>query len=274
MAEERMFTVCARLLSECINKWRGRGCLSHSNMNQGCVQHALYISSRPPQLTFIFFIFCLLCKYTGSIHSSYIVSYLLLYVTELGKSSTCRCYDGKRSRPAKQPRSSRNWGHRAWSRQKLGSSSNKHNTNDHSGENDLLVFESACGAPDLASAIIRHQETLCVLDLKLALALENELDAWLWDFHFVQAMKSCKKLVDLSLPLDSGKSTCYYLSLIKSLPDLVNLTIYNHFASYHDWIGDPVRKLFAAAEQLKSISIKARYTDFGMRDIEFILKRR
>lgn len=127
---------------------------------------------------------------------------------------------------------------------------------------------------DLASAIIRHQQTLRVLNLKLALALENALDAWMWDFHFVQAMKSCKKLVDLSLPLDSGKPTCYYLSLIKSLPDLVNLTIYNHFASYHDWIGDPIRQLFAAAEQLKSISIKARYTDFGMRDIEFILKRR
>ncbi|MCJ1346565.1 hypothetical protein MMC31_004783 [Peltigera leucophlebia] len=84
-------------------------------------------------------------------------------------------------------------------------------------ENCKTITATGRTQKDLASAIMRHQETLRLLNHKEDLALETELDAWMWDFHIVKAIKSCKKLVNLSFPLGSDMPTDYYLSLIKSL---------------------------------------------------------
>lgn len=111
---------------------------------------------------------------------------------------------------------------------------------------------------DLASEIIRHQHTLRVLDLKEGLLIETKLGARLWDFHIVKAIKSCRKLVDLSFTLGSGRPPCYYLSLFQSLPNLTNLTIYGRNFNNKHWSRNSIPMLLAAAERLESIVFKGQ----------------
>lgn len=122
---------------------------------------------------------------------------------------------------------------------------------------------------NLASEIIRHRQTLRVLNLTEEIFHVTEDGAWLWDIHIVKAIKSCKKLVDLSLTICADRLPCYYLSLIQSLPDLVNLTIYNGRVYNDHWSHNSIRKLFKAAEQLESIVFKDQCPDFSHRTCRY-----
>lgn len=116
---------------------------------------------------------------------------------------------------------------------------------------------------DLASGIIRHQQTLRVLNLAEDVLQEYEYGAWLWDKDIVKAIKSCKKLVDLTLTGRSDRPPCCYLSLIQSLPDLVHLHIYGRYVDNDQWSLKSIRILFKAAEQLESIVFKSQSQDFS-----------
>ena len=109
---------------------------------------------------------------------------------------------------------------------------------------------------DLVLAIIQQKETLRLLNLEENLALQAELDSQHWDIYIVKAIKCCKKLVNLSLPLVSNRPMYYYLDLIASFPDLVNLTIYDEIASCANWNRDSVLLFFKAAKVLESIVFK------------------
>lgn len=126
---------------------------------------------------------------------------------------------------------------------------------------------------ELVCAIISHKETLRELNLEESLDFDTDLDIVLWDSHVVMAIESCKKLVNLSLPLVSNRSIYYYRDLIARFPDLENLTIYDRPATcafpdqetlhiydgpihYANWSRDNLMILFSASAHLKVICFK------------------
>ena len=88
---------------------------------------------------------------------------------------------------------------------------------------------------EFVRAMIRHKDTLRVLNLELSLACINQLDIILWELYVVQAIKCCKKIATLSLPLVANMPIDYYRGLIASFPDLETLTIYESPTICDNW---------------------------------------
>lgn len=119
----------------------------------------------------------------------------------------------------------------------------------------IMAMEQAQN--ELVCAMISHKETLRELNLEESLDFDNDLDIALWDSHIVMAIKSCKKLVNLSLPLASNRSIYYYRDLIARFPDLETLTIYDGLATCANWSRDNLMVLFSASAHLEVICFKS-----------------
>lgn len=111
---------------------------------------------------------------------------------------------------------------------------------------------------DLVRAIIMHKDTLRGLHLSEELALQTDLDIWLWDSFIVKAIQiRCKSLVDLSFPFIPKTPVSYYCNLITSFPDLVSLTIWDKtFSDEPIWNNNSALELFSASTRLESVYIK------------------
>ena len=81
------------------------------------------------------------------------------------------------------------------------------------------IMEMDEGQKEMVRVMISHKETLRELNIDESLAASNRVDPLLWDCHIVKALRSCKKLVQLSLPLLSNRSIDYYQEIIESFPD-------------------------------------------------------
>ena len=115
---------------------------------------------------------------------------------------------------------------------------------------------------EFVRAITRHKDTLRVLNLELSLACINQLDIILWELYVVQAIKCCKKIATLSLPLVANMPIDYYRELIASFPDLETLTIYESPAFCDNWSQDHVTSLFLTFTHLKGIHIRGCHPNY------------
>ena len=118
--------------------------------------------------------------------------------------------------------------------------------------------------------MISHKETLRELNLDESLASSNRVDPLLWDCHIVKALKSCKKLFRLSLPLLSNSSMDYYREMIASFPDLKTLTIYDTLVPCANWSRYIAMILFSASTNLEIICFKGSLPNYrGTREQRF-----
>lgn len=109
---------------------------------------------------------------------------------------------------------------------------------------------------DVAGAISLYKETLLTLDLGENLNLEFLIGRTMWHFHVVEAIKECKKLVVLCLPLVSDKPPYYYRHLTQDLPDLIGLTVYDGINNCSTWDSRTAFQLFPPLSKLSYVHFK------------------
>lgn len=116
---------------------------------------------------------------------------------------------------------------------------------------------------DFTRALIVHKKTLRVFKLKVNLRLLSNAKTLQWEANFVERIRRCNKLVDLSLPLVSNQTTCYYHNLIATFPSLSSLTIYTRIDTGSTWSPYRALGIFPACTRLKSVLIKGpgKYSD-------------
>lgn len=109
---------------------------------------------------------------------------------------------------------------------------------------------------DVGRAIGLYKETLVTLNLGEKLNLGFLIGRTMWHLHVVEAIKQCRKLVMLSLPLVSDKPPYYYCHLAQGLPDLVGLTVYDGINNCSTWDSRTALELFPARSKLRFVHFK------------------
>lgn len=105
----------------------------------------------------------------------------------------------------------------------------------------------------LVRAVIAHGETLRVFKLKVDLQFAGAIK---WEAEFINKIRLCDKLVDLSLPIVSKQPMSYFRNLITSFPHLSSLTIYTGLVTFFNWSPSHALGLFQASTQLESLLLK------------------
>lgn len=118
------------------------------------------------------------------------------------------------------------------------------------------VWEVDKAQRDVARAISLYKETLLTLDLGENLNLDFLIGRTMWHFHVVEAIKKCRKLVMLSLPLVSDKPPLYYRHLARCFPDLIGLTVYDGINNCSTWDSEAALQLFPASSKLTFVHFK------------------
>lgn len=118
------------------------------------------------------------------------------------------------------------------------------------------VWEVDKAQRDVAKAISLYKETLLTLDLGENLDLDFLIGRTMWHFHVVEAIKNCRKLVMLSLPLASDKPPFYYCHLARCFPDLIGLTVYDGINNCSTWDPQTALELFPASTNLSFVYFK------------------
>lgn len=109
---------------------------------------------------------------------------------------------------------------------------------------------------DVARAISLCKETLLTLNFGENLDREFLIGRIMWHFHVVEAMKECKKLVMVSLPLVSDKPPHYYCHSTQGLPDLIGLTVYDGIYTCSTWDSRAAFQLFSSLSRLRFVHFK------------------